>query len=74
MFEEQSAWWDVLCDINTGRIIVSTKLDSTFGGNVVDDATIGKDREKDWMRTGFWDGDNDFIVDVSPLLESGFRH
>lgn len=26
LFEEQSSWWDVLCDINTGKITISSRL------------------------------------------------
>ncbi|KAJ3410535.1 hypothetical protein HDV05_003665 [Chytridiales sp. JEL 0842] len=64
MFIEQTTWWDVLCDINTGRIYVSDRLDISLGGNVVDDATVSKDRDKDWMRSGYWEGDSDFIGDI----------
>jgi hypothetical protein len=30
VFEEQSSWWDVLCDINTGKITISNRLLKTF--------------------------------------------
>ncbi|KAI9345797.1 stabilization of polarity axis-domain-containing protein, partial [Zopfochytrium polystomum] len=65
--ENQHDWWDVLCNINTGRITVSPKLDVGIG---VDDRIMGNERERDWMRSGFWDGDNDFVADLVTAIQN----
>ncbi|KAI9203833.1 stabilization of polarity axis-domain-containing protein [Polychytrium aggregatum] len=60
MFEEQTGWWDVLCDINTGKIKVSPKLEILSGER--EPPTLPKDVE--WFKAGAWEGDADFIKEV----------
>ncbi|KNC97600.1 uncharacterized protein SPPG_07069 [Spizellomyces punctatus DAOM BR117] len=76
VFEEQPAWWDVLCNINTGKITVSPLLTGSASNGLRD--STGKEREKDrdWMRAGSWEGDNEFIQEalLAVLSHTGELH
>ncbi|KAI9103120.1 stabilization of polarity axis-domain-containing protein [Phlyctochytrium arcticum] len=67
VFEEQPSWWDVLCNINTGKITVSPQLISAISP---DSKELNKENEKDWMRTGYWEGDNEFVQETILAVQS----
>ncbi len=58
MFEEQPTWWDVLCNINTGKVTVSRKIEPMLGG------TNGSGTEE-WLKAGSWEGEADFVQEVN---------
>ncbi|KAJ3203247.1 hypothetical protein HDU67_010290, partial [Dinochytrium kinnereticum] len=64
VFEEQTSWWDVLFNINTGRITVSSKIEVRDMGVVAENKDFSKDRTRDWMKNGSWEGDDDFVGEV----------
>ncbi|KAJ3185771.1 hypothetical protein HDU85_001131 [Gaertneriomyces sp. JEL0708] len=63
VFEEQTSWWDVLCNINTGKITISPKLIAAAGS--MDVASKGDD-----ARGNVWDGDVDFVADIMLAIQS----
>jgi hypothetical protein len=66
IFESRPKWWDVLCNISTGKITVSSEIEFPKGiqTDAEMEASKNSERDKDWMRVGYWEGDNDLIVDV----------
>lgn len=65
VFEENPTWWDVLCNINTGKITLSPVI--KLGP---DDRDVGRDNEREWMTTGSWEGDDDFVIDLVTAIEN----
>ncbi|KAJ3087342.1 hypothetical protein HK102_011299, partial [Quaeritorhiza haematococci] len=90
VFEEQTSWWDVLCNINTGKITISPKMEgcssssSTSSSNNSSsssgtaernkdsnpDEPPPKDKEKDWLKAGCWEGDTDLMQEVQAAIQS----
>ncbi|KAJ3112583.1 DNA mismatch repair protein [Phlyctochytrium bullatum] len=70
VFEEQTSWWDVLCNVNTGRITVSSRIEVKDRGVISEDKDYSKDRSRDWMKTGSWEGDNDFISEIAFAIQA----
>ena len=72
IFESRPGWWDILCNISTGKITVSSEIEFPKGiqTNAEMEASKNSDRDKDWMRVGYWEGDNDLIVDVCVFINS----
>ncbi|KAI9906147.1 hypothetical protein PsorP6_013835 [Peronosclerospora sorghi] len=70
MFKTKREWWDVLCDISTGEVFVSTPvekeeydaLDRTFVLEVLDGVAAGYDEE--WVRCMYEDYMRTNIVDI----------
>ncbi|KAJ3143847.1 hypothetical protein HK101_003012 [Irineochytrium annulatum] len=70
VFEEQTAWWDVLCNINTGKIIVSSRIEAVDAGVVSESKDYSKDKSRDWMKSGSWQGDDEFVGEVVYAIQS----
>ncbi|RKO93362.1 docking domain of Afi1 for Arf3 in vesicle trafficking-domain-containing protein [Blyttiomyces helicus] len=70
VFEEQGTWWDVLCNINTGKITISPKLVAAAASDEKEPAGKDREREKEWMRAGCWEGDNDFAAEAMAASQS----
>ncbi|KAI8816280.1 docking domain of Afi1 for Arf3 in vesicle trafficking-domain-containing protein [Fimicolochytrium jonesii] len=70
VFEEQQTWWDVLCNVNTGKITVSPHLIASVGSRDNDYAGGStKEREKEWNRSMRWEGENELALEVSRRLK-----
>ncbi|KAJ3342864.1 hypothetical protein HDU83_005943 [Entophlyctis luteolus] len=65
--EDHPHIWDVLCDINTGRIFMSPKL---FVYNDGMDSAREPDGDIEWMKQGFWLGDAEFALDVVTAIQN----
>ncbi|TDH72573.1 hypothetical protein CCR75_006109 [Bremia lactucae] len=71
MFKTKREWWDVLCDISTGDVIVSTptdkedydNVDRTFVLEVLDGVAAGYDEE--WVRCMFEEFTLNNIVNIA---------
>ncbi|KAI8851201.1 docking domain of Afi1 for Arf3 in vesicle trafficking-domain-containing protein [Chytridium lagenaria] len=64
VFEEQTSWWDVLFNINTGRISVSSKIEVKDIRVMAENKDYSKDKSREWMKSGSWEGDDDFVGEV----------
>ncbi|KAJ3019153.1 hypothetical protein HKX48_002344 [Thoreauomyces humboldtii] len=67
VFEEQQAWWDVLCNVTTGKITISPKLIAGAAGT---DRDVTKDREKEWFRNSGYETDHEFILDAMTAAQT----
>ncbi|KAI8904967.1 stabilization of polarity axis-domain-containing protein [Powellomyces hirtus] len=67
VFEEQQSWWDVLCNVGTGKISVSQKLVTSQASA---DRESSKDKEKEWFRTSGYELDHDFISDAMTAAQT----
>ncbi|DBA03863.1 TPA: hypothetical protein N0F65_004553 [Lagenidium giganteum] len=71
MFKTKKDWWDVLCDISTGEVLVSTPVekeefdgvDRTFIMEVIDGVIAGYNEE--WVRCQFEEYTRQNIVDIA---------
>ncbi|KAI8586833.1 stabilization of polarity axis-domain-containing protein, partial [Geranomyces variabilis] len=67
VFEEQQAWWDVLCNIGTGKITVSQRLIQASPSH---DRETSREREKEWFKTSGHETDHDFIPEAMAAAQA----
>ncbi|KAJ3146864.1 hypothetical protein HDU86_008360 [Geranomyces michiganensis] len=67
VFEEQQAWWDVLCNISTGKITVSQRL---IQASPPHDRETSREREKEWFKTSGYETDHDFIPEAMAAAQA----
>ncbi|KAJ3288704.1 hypothetical protein HDU79_004630 [Rhizoclosmatium sp. JEL0117] len=69
--EDRPELYDVLCDINTGKITLSQRIApaSTEGLNNRNDPTEGV-ADMEWMRQGYWVGDSEFMLRVVEAIQN----
>ncbi|KAJ1529020.1 hypothetical protein HK096_009681, partial [Nowakowskiella sp. JEL0078] len=65
VFEEQFSWWDILCNINTGRITISHRIEQPHS-NFSDNASPALRP----LSHGGWEGDADIVGDVVSSINS----
>ena len=70
IFEDHSSWWDVLCNIDTGKITVSKDIATPSYGAKPDDKSEENTRSpssktESWGREKWDTADNEFMAEVS---------
>ncbi|KAJ3401467.1 hypothetical protein HDU80_005979 [Chytriomyces hyalinus] len=65
--EQRHELWDIMLDINSGKITVSPQIRMGADGMSNPRAPEG---DVDWMKQGFWIGDSEFVLDVITAIQS----
>jgi hypothetical protein len=71
IFEDHSSWWDVLCNIDTGKITVSKDISTPSYGTKSDEKPEEGTRSPSSIKTESWGRekwdttDNEFMGEVS---------
>ncbi|KAJ3123034.1 hypothetical protein HK098_002254 [Nowakowskiella sp. JEL0407] len=71
IFEVQTGWWDILCDINTGTISISPKIEQPQA--VPRDsmsAAISSYSSKPLLHQGTWEGDSEIVMELISAINS----
>ncbi|KAL1918084.1 uncharacterized protein VTP21DRAFT_3350 [Calcarisporiella thermophila] len=76
-FEDHPSWWDVLCNINTGKILISKDIEmpsqTSRGGDLTgDDSKARGDKGETWGRDKWESPDNEFMANVTVAIQSHF--
>ncbi|KAF9918434.1 hypothetical protein BX616_008874 [Lobosporangium transversale] len=77
LFEDRTAWWDVLCNIDTGKITVSkdiTPMPSSHGGHYDDVRSIPlfTGTPGSQFNSKYDNGDNDFMNDILNSIQAHY--
>jgi hypothetical protein len=73
IFEDHSLWWDVLCNIDTGKITVSKDIATPSYGTKPDERpeegtrSPSASKTESWGREKWDTTDNEFMAEVSTL-------
>ncbi|KAI8809795.1 docking domain of Afi1 for Arf3 in vesicle trafficking-domain-containing protein [Cladochytrium replicatum] len=70
VFEEQTSWWDVLCNINTGKVMVSPKIEPAPPPAAGQPSDMGNTQQAELYDrlTGSWEPDIDLIQDATTSI------
>ncbi|KAJ3016976.1 UNVERIFIED_CONTAM: hypothetical protein HDU68_011931 [Siphonaria sp. JEL0065] len=62
--------YDVLCDINTGKISLSPRAPPASQDGLNTNRPPAEAADIEWMRQGFWLGDSEFMLDVISAIQN----